>query len=83
MDLPPIANFQDPVSQDKHQVYGHMPPGSTSSVSSISSNLSWDFKSLSPVNAPIRGPWDHSGAMGSKLDFTDVLAPLKPVAISP
>jgi len=82
-DLPPLAIFEDSVSQEQHQVYGHKPPGSTSSVSSISSASSWDFKCPSPVNAPIRGPWDHSGAMGSKLGSTDILAPLKPVAISP
>ncbi|KAF9642737.1 hypothetical protein BDM02DRAFT_3124200 [Thelephora ganbajun] len=82
-NLPLPAIFQNTVSQGQRQVYGHMPSGSTSSVSSISSTLSWDSKCPSPVNAPIRGPWDHSGAMGSKLDFANVLAPLKPVAIGP
>ena len=82
-DLPPLVASQDPVHREQHQVYGHMPTGSTSSVSSISSTSSWDSRCPSPVNAPIRAPWNHSGLMGSKLDFTDVLAPLKPVAISP
>lgn len=79
-DLPPLDISQHPVSQEQHQVYGHNPPGSTSS---ISSTLSWDSKCPSPINAPVRGPWDHSGSMGSKLDLANVLAPPKPVAISP
>lgn len=81
-ELPPLV-FQDTRSQEPHQVYGHMPSGSTSSVSSISSTSSWDSKCPSPVNFQVRAPWNHSGAMGSKLDLTNVLAPLKPVAISP
>jgi len=81
--LPPLDIFQDPIHREHHQVYGHMPTGSTSSVSSISPTSSWDSKCPSPVNAQIRAPWNHSGPMGTKLDFTNVLAPLKPVAISP
>lgn len=79
----PLPVFQDSEPKEQHQVYGHMPSGSTSSVSSISSTLSWGSECPSPVNPQIRGPWDHSGTMGSKLDFTNILAPLKPVAISP
>jgi hypothetical protein len=81
-DIPPLVASQDPGFQE-HRVYGHMPRGSNSSVSSISSTLSWDSKCPSPVNSQIRGPWDHSGTMGGKLDLNNVLAPLKPVAISP
>jgi len=81
--LSPLVIYQDPVYQTQHQVYGHMPSGSTSSVSSISSISSWDSKCPSPVNPAMRAPWNHSGPMGSKLDLTNVLAPLKPAAISP
>lgn len=79
-ELPALV-FRDFKAQEQHQIYGHMPHGSTSSVSSISSTLSWDSRCPSPVNSQVLGPWDHSGAMGSKLDLTNVLAPLKPVAI--
>lgn len=82
-ELPPLIVLQDTIPQEQHQIYGHMPSGSTSSVSSISSTLSWDSKCPSPVNAQVRAPWNHSGALGSKLDLTKVLAPLKPAAISP
>ena len=82
-DLPLLVTFQGPASKEQHQVYGHKPPGSTSSVSSLSSTSSWDSKCPSPVNTLSRGPWDHSGTMGSKLDFTHLLAPPKPVAVSP
>lgn len=81
-ELLPIG-FQGSSPQEQHSVYGHMPSGSTSSVSSISSTSSWDSKCPSPVNTQIRGPWNHSGLMGTKLDLTNVLAPLQPVAISP
>ncbi|KAF9792087.1 hypothetical protein BJ322DRAFT_1027018 [Thelephora terrestris] len=75
--------FQDSEPKEQHQVYGHMPSGSTSSVSSISSTLSWDSKCSSPVSSQVRGPWDHSGSIGSKLDISNILAPPQPVAISP
>lgn len=81
--LSPLVIYQDPVYQGQHQVYGHMPSGSTSSISSISSISSWDSKCPSPVNPTMQAPWNHSGPMGNKLDLANVLAPLKPVAISP
>lgn len=31
----------------------------------------------------VRGPWDHSGSISLVFDVESVLAPLKPVAISP
>lgn len=40
------------------------------------------IRPTSAVSPKIRGPWDHSGCIAVAIDVENVLAPLKPVAVS-
>ncbi|KAF8078168.1 hypothetical protein FPV67DRAFT_38451 [Lyophyllum atratum] len=44
--------------------------------------LESDVYPRSAVITKVRGPWDHSGCIAVEFDVENVLAPLKPVAIS-
>jgi len=57
--------------------------GNTSPVSAGSVKSVGSIKGLGAGGKVQRGPWDHSGTIALDINVESMLAPLKPVAVSP
>lgn len=77
--LPP----RQTIDRRARTTHAHLPPLNIPFAMSGGRSGNTSPVSATSMKAKIRGPWDHSGSIPLEFDVTSVLAPLKPVAVSP
>ncbi|KII88891.1 hypothetical protein PLICRDRAFT_40528 [Plicaturopsis crispa FD-325 SS-3] len=82
----PRSRSGSPRHEDTHMLHSQLPPLAIPQGSSSYTSAAPPSSSSSPETSDgmrMRGPWDHSRSISVPFDVGTVLAPPKPVAVSP